>query len=155
MIVLSLPWLVSQLSALVKVASYWLSLFLCTGGELVSLYKNSSVVALLPAQGDPIFHQDECSPFDIGIVYKEIAKFPDLEKFRFIQNILKPHPLFKFPLTQGSGGWFRRFKPDWLVHTHGSFIPNTWMAHSVYLVCALKWSVERMALSRISYFELR
>ena len=78
------------------------------------------------ARGNPVCRKDDCSAFDIGIVYQEIARFSDAEKFRFIQNIWKPDTLFEFPLTKESGGRLRRFKPDWVVR-------HSWLVYSKYL----------------------
>ena len=40
--------------------------------------------------GDPVFDKEDCSPFDIFLVYSRIARFADGDKFQFIQNIWKP-----------------------------------------------------------------
>ena len=37
--------------------------------------------------GSPICSEEECSPFDIGIVYKAIAGFTNAEKYKFIENV--------------------------------------------------------------------
>ena len=41
-------------------------------------------------------NKDEYSPFDIGTVYKEIARY-DNKKYELIQSIWKPDIRFKFP----------------------------------------------------------
>ena len=37
-------------------------------------------------RGMPVFREEDCSPFDISLVYSTIARFSDTDKFRFIQN---------------------------------------------------------------------
>ena len=38
------------------------------------------------ARGNPVCRKEDCSPYDIGTVYKDIVRFSNEEKFRFIQN---------------------------------------------------------------------
>ena len=43
------------------------------------------------ARGNPICRKEDCSRFDLGLVYKEISRYSDLaEKFELIQNVWKP-----------------------------------------------------------------
>ena len=77
-------------------------------------------------RGNPICSKEECSPFDVGTVFQEIARFSDAEKFRFIEHVWKPDPLFEFPATLESGDRLRKFKPDWLVR-------YPWLVYSKYL----------------------
>ena len=72
-------------------------------------------MALFHAWGNPVCRKEDCSPYDIGTVYKDIARFSNEEKFKFIQNVWKPDRLFNFPSTLESGDRHRKFKPDWLV----------------------------------------
>ncbi|CAH3036679.1 unnamed protein product, partial [Porites lobata] len=37
-----------------------------------------------------VCRKEDCSPFDIGTVYRVIASFTDAEKFRFIESVWKP-----------------------------------------------------------------
>ena len=70
--------------------------------------------------------KEDCSPFDIGPVYKDIARFSNAETFRFIQNVCKPDRLFNFPSSLESGDRHQTFKPDWLVRF-------PWLLYSKYL----------------------
>ena len=83
-------------------------------------------MALFHARGNPVCRKEDCSPYDIGTVYKDIARFSNEEKFRFIQNVWKPDRLFNFPSTLESGDRHRKFKPDWLVRF-------PWLLYSKYL----------------------
>ena len=38
-------------------------------------------------RGEPVFREEDCSLFDIGLVYSTFARFSDADKFQFIQNI--------------------------------------------------------------------
>ena len=58
-------------------------------------------------RGDPVFRKEDCSPFDIGLVYSRMARFADGDKFRFIQNIRKPDALYKLHV---SGNWWKALK---------------------------------------------
>ena len=66
-------------------------------------------------RGGPVFHEEDCSPFDIGLVYSTIARFSDADKFRFIQNIWKADVRYEFPVSSETGGKLRKFKPECLV----------------------------------------
>ena len=56
------------------------------------------------------FREEDCSPFDIGLVYSTIARFSDTDKFRFIQNIWKADVGYEFPVL-----WLVRF--PWLAYS--------------------------------------
>ena len=66
-------------------------------------------MALFYARGNPVCRKENCAPYDIGTVYKDIARFSKEEKFRFIQNFWKPDRLFNFPSTLESGDRHRKF----------------------------------------------
>ena len=72
-------------------------------------------MALFHARGNPVYRKEDCSLYDIGTVYKDIARFSNEEKFRYIQNVWKPDRLLNFPFTLESCDRHRKFKPDWLV----------------------------------------
>lgn len=76
----------------------------------------------MAARGEPICERDDCSPFDIGLVYKDIGGFTAEEKFRFIENIWKPGEIFDFPSTVENGksrkfvcAWAKKY--PWLVYS--------------------------------------
>ena len=52
-------------------------------------------------RGEPVFREEDCSPFDIGLVYSTIARFADTDKFRFIQNIWTRLTLVMSSLSYG------------------------------------------------------
>ena len=106
-------------------------------------------------RGEPVFRKEDCSPFDVGLVFSAIARFSDAEKLQFINNIWKPDALYEFPVSLETGEKLRKFRHDWLVRF-------PWLAYSKYLdvfsvclVSALVWSVERMVPGWISFFDLR
>ena len=66
---------------------------------------------MLP-RGEPVFREEDCSPFDIGLVYSTIARFSDADKFRSIQNIWKADVGYEFPVSSETGRKHRKFKPD-------------------------------------------
>ena len=112
-------------------------------------------MALFHARGNPVCRKEDCSPYDIGTVYKEIARFSN-EKFRFIQNVWKPDRLFNFPSTLKSGDRH----PESLNQTDshaflGFFTQSTWMVLFVYPVFVLGWGLARTVPSSISCFDLR
>ena len=37
-------------------------------------------------RGEPVFREEDCSPFNIGLVYSTIGRFSDTDTLRFIQN---------------------------------------------------------------------
>ena len=78
------------------------------------------------ARGNPICRKEDCSRFDLGLVYKEISRYSDLaEKFEFIQNVWKPDPHFKFPQNEEFRKQ-RKFRQDWLIR-------YPWLIYSKYL----------------------
>ena len=78
------------------------------------------------ARGNPIFRKEDCSRFDLGLVYKEISRYSDLaEKFEFIQNVWKQDSRFKFPQNEEFRKQ-RKFRQDWLIR-------YPWLIYSKYL----------------------
>ena len=80
----------------------------------------------MASRGQPVCRKEDCSPFDIGLVYQTICRFSAPEKLRYIQNIWKPDQLFVFPQTCEAGGKLRRFRFEWLVRF-------PWLVYSKYL----------------------
>ena len=113
-------------------------------------------MALFHARGNPVCRKEDCSPYDIGTVYKEIARFSN-EKFRFIQNVWKHDRIFNFPSPLESGDRHQKFKPDWLVRF-------PWLLYSKYLdgafclpcVCfGMESGKNGAKLNTVSCFDLR
>jgi len=77
-------------------------------------------------RGDPIFRKEECSPFDIGVVFNDISTFDDGKKLKFIKEIWKPDQSFEFMVTEESGKKKRKFRREWLRDF-------PWLAYSKYL----------------------
>jgi len=70
---------------------------LCTICALVQIFYIVSSSSLLSTERQPVCRKEDCSPFDIGTVYKVIASVTDTGKFRFIESFWKPDLLFEFP----------------------------------------------------------
>ena len=83
------------------------------------------MASLLPSR-EPVCRKEDCSPFDIGTVYRVIASFTDAEKFRFIESVWKPDLLFEFPASKETCGKQRKFRQEWLVK-------YPWLVYSKYL----------------------
>ena len=76
-------------------------------------------------RGDPVCRKEDCSQYDIGLVFKEISSYSDQDKLKFIENVWKPGDLelFDFPVSvecsNSKGhfmwGWLKRF--PWLAHS--------------------------------------
>ena len=81
---------------------------------------------LLSLERQPVCRKEDCSPFDIGTVYRVIASFTDAEKFRFIESVWKPDLLFEFPASKETCGKQRKFRQEWLVK-------YPWLVYSKYL----------------------
>ena len=52
-------------------------------------------------RGDPVCRNEDCSQYDIGLVFKEISSYSDQDKLKFIENVWKPgdFELFDFRLS--------------------------------------------------------
>ena len=83
-------------------------------------------MASLLSSREPVCRKEDCSPFDIGTVYRVIASFTDAEKFRFIESVWKPDLLFEFPASKETCGKQRKFRQEWLVK-------YPWLVYSKYL----------------------
>ena len=87
---------------------------------ILILVKNPSqthhrLVLQYGCRGQPVCRKEDCSLFDIGLVYATIGRFSPAEKLCYIQNVWKPDLLFLFPPTSESDGKHRRFRYEWLV----------------------------------------
>ena len=50
-------------------------------------------------RGDPVSRKEDCSQYDIGLVFKEISSYSDQDKVKFLENVWKPGELFDFPVS--------------------------------------------------------
>ena len=50
-------------------------------------------------RGGPVCRKEDCSQYDIGLVFKEISSYSDQDKLKFIENVWKPGELFDFPVS--------------------------------------------------------
>jgi len=49
-------------------------------------------------QGDPVCRKEDCSQYDIGLVFKDICSYSDQDELKFIENVWKPGEHFDFPV---------------------------------------------------------
>ena len=40
-------------------------------------------------RGDPVCRKENCSQYDIGLVFKEISSYPDQAKLKFTENVFE------------------------------------------------------------------
>lgn len=76
-------------------------------------------------RGQPVHRKEDCSSFDIGVVFKELISFSDAQKLELIEKIWKPDDKFDFPQSVESKK-NRKFREDWLRK-------YPWLAYSKYL----------------------
>ena len=67
------------------------------------------MASLLSRERQPVCRKEDCSLFDIGTVYRDIASFTDAEKFRFIESVWKLDLLYEFPASKKTSGKQRKF----------------------------------------------
>lgn len=77
-------------------------------------------------RGDPVCGKEDCSQYDIGVVFTEISSYSDQDKFKFIENVWKPGELFDFPASVECSNSHRHFVWSWLKRF-------PWLAYSKYL----------------------
>ena len=46
------------------------------------------------ARGDPVCRKEDCSQYDVGLVFKGISSYSDQDKLKFIESVWKPGELF-------------------------------------------------------------
>ena len=63
-------------------------------------------------RGDPVCRKEDCSQYDVGLVFKEINSYSDQDKF--IENVWKPGELFDFPASVECSNCSRHFVRSWL-----------------------------------------
>ena len=80
------------------------------------------------ARGDPVCRKEDCSQYDIGLVFKEISSYSDQDKLKFIENEWKPGELFDFPVSVECSNSKRHFKFVW-----GWLKRFPWLAYSEFL----------------------
>lgn len=79
----------------------------------------------MATRGEPVVPKEDCSPFDIGLVYSTISKASPAEKHRFINNVWKPPLGYTFPASVETGE-LRKCRQEWLARF-------PWLAYSKYL----------------------
>jgi len=57
---------------------------------------NEGIFATPPARGEPICQKEDSSPYDIGLVFKNMISLSGQAKSRFLENVWKPNELFEF-----------------------------------------------------------
>ena len=77
-------------------------------------------------RGDPVCRKEDCSQYDVGLVFKEISSYSDQDKLKFIENVWKPGELFDFPASVECSNSNRHFVWSWLKRF-------PWLAYSKYL----------------------
>ena len=71
-------------------------------------------MASVVTHGEPVCRKEDCLPFDIGTVYKDIAGFSPADKYQFI-DVWKPDVLFDFPKSLETKRKLRKFQQEWFV----------------------------------------
>ena len=64
--------------------------------------------------GDPVCRKEDCSQYDIGLVFKEICSYSDQDKLKFIENVWKPGEHFDFLVSVECSNSKRHFVWGWL-----------------------------------------
>ena len=65
-------------------------------------------------RGELVFRKENCSPFDIGILFNDISSFSDTRKLKVIEKVWNPHSdPFIFPRTTESEGRSQKFNHTW------------------------------------------
>ena len=77
-------------------------------------------------QSNPVSQKEDCSQYDIGLVFKEINSYSDQDKLKFIENVWKPGELFDFPVSHECSNSNCHFVWSWLKRF-------PWLAYSKYL----------------------
>ena len=79
-------------------------------------------------RGDPVCRKEDCSQYDIGLVFKEISSYSDQDKLKFIENVWKPGDLelFDFRVSVECSNSKRHFVWGWLKRF-------PWRAYSKFL----------------------
>ena len=144
-----------QKCALVKTLFHWLSIILQQSKSLLigscnlvhwswTTRSEWRFMASLLSR-EPVCWKEDCSPFDIGTVYRVIASFTNAEKsFGLLkesgsQIYWSSSPRRKKPVESSAS-----FDRNGSWNILGLFIPSTWMVRSVCLVSVLEWSVAKM-----------
>ena len=76
-------------------------------------------------RGDPTCRKEDCSPFDFGVLFRDLKDLSNQKKYDVITNVWKPADDFLFPQSK-EGSRKRRFNPVWL----NSY---SWLVYSKYL----------------------
>ena len=93
------------------------------------------MVLLLSRDRQPVRQKVDCSPSNIGSVYRVIASFTDAQKFRFIESVWKPDLLFEFPASKETSGKQRKFRQEWL-EKYPCLVYSKYLNGALCLPCA-------------------
>ena len=77
-------------------------------------------------RGDPVCRKEDCSQYDIGLVFKEISSYSDQDNLKLIENVWKPGEHFDFPVLVECSNSKRHFVWGWLKRF-------PWLAYSKFL----------------------
>ena len=72
-----------------------------------------------------MFWKEDCSQYDVDVVFKEVGSCSVQDKFKFIENVWKPGELFDFPASVECSNTNRHFVWSWMKRF-------PWLAYSKY-----------------------
>lgn len=87
-------------------------------------------------RGDPTCRKEDCSPLDLGVLFKDLKDFSDQRKYEVITNVWKPDGDFLFPKSK-EGSRTRRFNPVWLKSFPAWLVYSKYVDGAFCLPCAL------------------
>ena len=85
------------------------ALIQCTSRELLD---PSDVSWRRHFQSNLFVEKEDCLLIDIGIMYRVISSFTDVEKVWFIESVWKPNPLLEFLASKETSGKQPKFEFD-------------------------------------------
>ena len=50
-------------------------------------------------RGNPVCRKEDCSQYDVGLVFKDISSYSDQDRLRFKENVWKLGELHVFPAS--------------------------------------------------------
>ena len=77
-------------------------------------------------RGNPVCRKEDCSQYDVGLVFKDISSYSDQDKLKFIENVWKPGELYEVSASVECSNSKRHFVWSWLKRF-------PWLAYSKYL----------------------
>ena len=92
----------------------------------------------MPLAGDePICQKEDCCPYEIGLVFKNMILLSGQDKFQFLENVWKPTELFEL-LGSIDNGKSRKFDLSWLKR-FPSLVNSKYLDGAFCLLCVF-WS---------------